>query len=57
VSVRDLTLPAHGRDAYEHTAALVDASTDPRVDAVRAVFGDLGRAESIEVTEYTAKRP
>jgi hypothetical protein len=57
VSVRDLTLPAHGREAYEHTAALVDASTDPRVDAVRAVFGDLGRAESVEVTEYTAERP
>lgn len=57
VSPRDLALPAHARDAYEHTAALVDASTDPRVDAVRAVFADLGRAESVEVTEYTAERP
>jgi hypothetical protein len=57
VSVGDLMMPAHAREAYEHTAALVDASTDPRVDAVRAVFADLGRAESVEVTEYTAERP
>ena len=57
VSAHDLSMPAHGREAYQHTAALVDASADPRVDAVRAVFADLGRAESVEVTEYTAERP
>ncbi|KJL40222.1 hypothetical protein [Microbacterium trichothecenolyticum] len=49
-------LPAHRLNAYAETAALVDASTDPRVDALRDVFADLARAESVEVTEFSATR-
>ncbi|KQP74178.1 hypothetical protein ASF40_02170 [Microbacterium sp. Leaf288] len=49
-------LPAHRLNAYAETAALVDASTDPRVDALRDVFAELARAESVEVTEYAATR-
>ncbi|MGU3644573.1 hypothetical protein ACLBXX_06350 [Microbacterium sp. C23T] len=49
-------LPAHRLNAYAETAALVDASTDPRVDALRGVFAELARAESVEVTEYAATR-
>ncbi|MFF2486927.1 hypothetical protein ACFVSU_11030 [Microbacterium sp. NPDC058062] len=49
-------LPAHRLNAYAETAALVDASTDPRIDALRGVFAELARAESVEVTEYAATR-
>lgn len=52
----DVELPAHRLTAYVETAALVDASTDPRVEALRGVFAELGRAESVEVTEYAATR-
>jgi hypothetical protein len=34
----------------------VDASTDPRVDTLRAVFADLCRADAVAVTEYAATR-
>lgn len=53
----DLRLPAHLMSAYAETAGLVDASTDPRVDAVRAAFAELDGAVSVEVTEYVAARP
>jgi pimeloyl-ACP methyl ester carboxylesterase len=49
-------LPAHRLNAYAETAALVDASSDPRVGALRDVFADLARAESVQVTEYAATR-
>lgn len=52
----DLPMPAHGMSAYAETAAMVDASADPRVDAVRAVFAELEGAESVEVVEYAATR-
>jgi len=52
----DATLPAHRLTAYAETAAMVDASADPRVAGVRAVFDDLARAESVEVSEYAAVR-
>lgn len=52
----EVRLPAHRLTAYVETAALVDASTDPRVEALRGVFAELGRAESVEVTEYAATR-
>lgn len=52
----DARIPAHRLTAYAETAALVDASTDPRVDALRAVFAGLERAEAVEVTEYAATR-
>lgn len=53
---RDLGMPAHQLTAYVETAGLVDASTDPRVDAVRDVFERLGGAESVIVTDYAAER-
>ena len=49
-------LPAHRLTAYAETAALVDASADPRVGALRDVFADLAGAESVRVTEYAATR-
>lgn len=52
----DARAPAHRLSAYAETAALVDASTDPRVDTLRAVFADLGRADAVAVTEYAATR-
>ena len=56
VGTAEPRLPAHRLNAYAETAALVDASTDPRVDALRDVFAELARAESVEVTEYAATR-
>lgn len=53
----DLGLVAHDLDRYETTAALIDASHDPRVDAVRGLFTELGRAETVTVTEFSATRP
>ena len=47
---------AHGIAAYTETAALIDASTDPRVDAVRDTFADLGAAVKVDVVEYSATR-
>ena len=35
---------------------MLDASTDPRMDAVRELFDELGGAVSVEVTEYGAER-
>jgi hypothetical protein len=52
----EILLPAHRLVAYAETAALVDASTDPRVAGLRDVFTELARAESVEVTEYAAVR-
>ncbi|WP_374976214.1 hypothetical protein ACEYYH_20990 [Microbacterium trichothecenolyticum] len=49
-------LPAHRLTAYAETAALVDASADPRVGALRDVLAELSRADSVEVTEYAATR-
>lgn len=53
----DNPLPAHGIGQYTETAAMVDASEDPRVDAVRGLFSELGDATSVDVTEYSAERP
>lgn len=55
-SVTDAALVSHGIDAYATTAGLVDASDDPRVGAVRAVFAHLENATSVVATEYTAER-
>ncbi|MGL4256869.1 MAG: hypothetical protein ACRCSL_11085, partial [Microbacterium sp.] len=54
--VQDVTLPAHPMSAYAQTAALVDASSDPRVDGLRAVFDDLSGAVEVDVVEYAATR-
>ncbi|WP_194410009.1 hypothetical protein [Microbacterium cremeum] len=56
VGLADAAVPGHRMTAYAETAALVDASTDPRVGNLRDVFDDLGAAESVEVTEYAATR-
>ena len=52
----DLGVPAHRMMAYTETAALVDASSDARMVAVRGVFADLATAESVEVLEFAAAR-
>ena len=51
----DLLAPHH-LTQYTETAAMLDASADPRMDAVREVFAELGDAASVEVTEYRAER-
>jgi pimeloyl-ACP methyl ester carboxylesterase len=56
VGLDEVGLPAHRLTAYAETAALVDRSSDPRVDGLRHVFDDLARADAVEVTEYGAKR-
>lgn len=50
----DILLPAHDAAAYVDTAKLLDASSDPRMGAVRELFDELGGAASVEVTEYGA---
>ncbi|SBS72695.1 hypothetical protein [uncultured Microbacterium sp.] len=55
-SVSDLAFGAHQLDAYAETARLVDASADPRVDAVREHLAQLGTATSVAVTVYGAER-
>lgn len=54
--MRDVTVPAHQMSAYVETATLVDASSDPRVESLRAAFDDLARAEGGRVEEYGATR-
>ncbi|HEX5857751.1 MAG TPA: hypothetical protein VFY91_06565 [Microbacterium sp.] len=56
LGLRDLEMPAHRLDGYIDTARLVDASDDPRVEAVREVFASLDAAASVEVAEYAAER-
>lgn len=52
----DASVPAHRMVSYAETAALVDASSDPRVGELNAVWEQLSLAESVEVTEYAATR-
>jgi hypothetical protein len=52
----DLTLGAHHLAVYEETAAMLDASPDPRMVEVREVFARLDAAASVEVAEYAATR-
>ncbi|MGA7148574.1 MAG: hypothetical protein WBX17_08825, partial [Microbacterium sp.] len=52
----DMHIPAHQMATYADTAAMIDASSDPRVDRVHDVFDELGRAQSVEVVEYGALR-
>lgn len=54
--IGDLAVPAHRMMQYAETAALVDASGDPRVGALQDVLAELRQAESVEVTEYAATR-
>lgn len=53
---QDLTLQAHGIETYIETAELVDASDDPRAEALDDYWEELGEAVEIERTEYHAER-
>jgi len=53
---RDVSLEAHHLATYEETAAMLDVSTDPRMDGVREVFARLDAAASVDVMEYRATR-
>lgn len=46
----------HALTGYTVLAGRVDASSDPRVDAVRAVFTELGTAQKVEALEFAAER-
>ncbi|MGP3533664.1 hypothetical protein ACTU3I_02635 [Microbacterium sp. RD1] len=52
----DVLLPGHQMTAYAQTAAMIDASHDPRVDRLRGVFAELAEAESVRTVEYEAER-
>lgn len=47
-------LGAHDLDRYVDTAAMLDRSADPRMDAVRERLAELGAASSVTVVEYSA---
>ncbi|MDX2376148.1 hypothetical protein M4I32_04965 [Microbacterium sp. LRZ72] len=53
--IRDGWLPAHQMDGYIETAALIDASTDPRARGLSGLWAHLGDAESVTATEYAAQ--
>ena len=53
---QDLALETHSLENYVETAAMVDASADPRAVALDAYWADLDRAVSVERTEYRAER-
>lgn len=55
-ALHDLRAEAHHMSAYADTAAMLDASSDPRVDAVRSLFDELAAAQSVTATEYAAER-
>ena len=55
--IHDLAFGAHQLDAYAETAALLDASTDPRMGAVRDSLAELAAAASVEVFVFGAERP
>jgi hypothetical protein len=52
----DLALGVHHMDAYRETAALIDASDDPRVDAVRVHLAGLVSAGTATAIVYGARR-
>ena len=54
--LHDITMPAHALTAYVETGALLDASADPRARGIDTLWNRLGTAESVQVTEYSARR-
>jgi pimeloyl-ACP methyl ester carboxylesterase len=54
---QDATVPGHRMTAYAETAAMIDASSDPRVAGLRTVFADLSGAATVDVVEFAAARP
>ncbi|RCS60686.1 hypothetical protein [Microbacterium sp. JB110] len=55
--IHDIVLPAHRLDAYAETAVEIDASSDPRLDALDELFARLGTAEDVSFVEFSAQRP
>lgn len=53
---QDLGARAHDLGLYRDTARMLDDSVDPRLDAVRRVFAQLGGAASVQVSEYAPTR-
>lgn len=53
---QDLALETHSLENYVETAAMVDASADPRAEALDAYWADLDRAVTVDRTEYRAER-
>lgn len=47
----------HGQDEYRKTAQMLDASTDPRMDAVRARLAEFDDAVETDVFEFGAVTP
>lgn len=54
--LHDLAMPGHVMTSYAETSALIDSSSDPRVDALRAVFEGLDAAGLGSGADYTAVR-
>ncbi|MFJ6533052.1 hypothetical protein [Microbacterium sp. NPDC091662] len=54
--MQDLTLRTHGLETYIETAEMVDASDDPRAEALDEYWDGLGQAVEVERTEYHAER-
>ncbi|WP_409047664.1 hypothetical protein AB2L57_17070 [Microbacterium sp. HA-8] len=52
----DLGIPAHHMQAYIETAGLIDASPDPRAARLSELWSELGTAERVTSTEYSARR-
>lgn len=53
---QDLALAAHGIDRYTQTAAMVDASADPRARALSQFWLSLSQAELVQVQEFGGSR-
>lgn len=54
--LQDGLFGAHHLDTYVDTARMLDASTDPRVDALETVFAGLGAATAVSTVVYGATR-
>ncbi|MGH3691245.1 MAG: hypothetical protein ACRDT7_13895, partial [Microbacterium sp.] len=54
--IQDLRLQTHSLETYIETAEMVDASNDPRAEALEAYWDGLGRAVDVERIEYRAER-
>ncbi|WP_029264841.1 MULTISPECIES: hypothetical protein [unclassified Microbacterium] len=54
--MQDLTLQTHHLETYIETAEMVDASGDPRAEALDEYWDELGQAVEVERTEYHAER-
>lgn len=54
--LHDAAVPGHRMASYTETAAMVDASGDPRVAALRETLAVLSDAQSVEVLEFAALR-